>query len=340
MERAPLSSPNPPPGPFSEEAAPARILIVEDEAVIALNIAGILEAAGYEVVDVATNAEAALAAATREAPDLVLMDIRIRGNLDGIETAALLRERLAIPIVFLTAHADAQTLDRALATAPGGYVTKPFSEGTLRATIEVALRASTADRGMRRQLAELREQSLVDPLTGLHNRRHFDAVFSRELELARRESHAVGVILVDVDHFKSVNDRFGHAAGDQVLRDLARLLRGRMRTYDLVCRYGGEEIAIVVPGAGLANAAAIAEQLRQGIEALPFGGAMAGVTVTASFGVAAFPEHGRDAEALLVAADAALYRGKRDGRNRVETAEAPPRRERTTTLRNLRDPLS
>lgn len=314
----------------TQVATRARVLIVEDEALIARHLREIIAADGYEVVAVATNAGAAIEMARQLEPDLVLMDIRIKGDRDGIATAAAIRESRDIPVVFLTANADRATLDRALDTAPGGYLTKPFNEDSLRTTLAVALRSAKQlanlnhekraleqHRGQLQELADrFKAMSLVDPLTGLGNRRSLDEAMTAQLALARREQHDVGVIMVDLDHFKQVNDHYGHAAGDAVLRSVAQLLRFRLRAYDIVCRYGGEEMCVVVPGANAENTVAIADKLRKAIAELTV--PEAPKEITASFGVAVFPHH--HADELFAAADRALYKAKANGRNRVELA--------------------
>jgi diguanylate cyclase (GGDEF)-like protein len=316
-----------------------KILVVEDERLVALDLQGMLEDLGYDVVGVASSSEDALALVSASEPQLVLMDIRLEGRLDGIETAALMRRRLKAPIVYLTANADPATLQRALETEPAGYLAKPFSEQTLRATIEVALRRYQAESNLEGEKAQLtfqkraaeenaselatlaekfKRDSLVDPLTGLFNRRQLESVLSEQLALARREGSAVSVIILDVDKFKNLNDTYGHACGDQVLKAISTHLRARIRDYDIACRYGGEEMVVVVPGASVSDACAMAEKLRTGIEGLSYDLAGRKLTgVTASFGVACYPNHRDTPEGLLQAADAALYQAKAEGRNRV-----------------------
>ncbi|WP_194117128.1 sensor domain-containing diguanylate cyclase [Chitinilyticum piscinae] len=167
---------------------------------------------------------------------------------------------------------------------------------------------------------QLREQAIRDSLTGLFNRRYLEETLERELARAQREQGALSVIMLDVDHFKQVNDRFGHKAGDEVLRALGAYLRARSRSEDVACRYGGEEFAIVLPGAQLGDAVRRAESWREGFaaSALEVDGHV--LQVTLSLGVASFPSHASDAETLLNRADSALYAAKGHGRNRVETA--------------------
>src|SRR5712692_332044 len=170
------------------------------------------------------------------------------------------------------------------------------------------------------------EQALIDGLTGLANRRHAEASLETELQRAERFGGPLAFVLCDLDSFKSVNDRFGHVAGDDVLRELAGVLRETVRVVDVAARWGGEEFALILPATDAAGGARLAERAREALEArtiltqegIP-------VRVTASFGVAAFPEH-RTGEGLVAAADSALYEAKNRGKNRVERAQEPARR--------------
>jgi diguanylate cyclase (GGDEF)-like protein len=313
-----------------------RLLIVEDECIVAFDLSVALEDMGYSVVATAASFDEAVLAAEEQRPDLVLMDINIAGHIDGVEAGCLLRARHQVPLVYLTANVDATTLSRALATEPAGYLVKPYNEHSLRTTIEVAFRQHGVEKALRKshevereQLEKKCEQATTlarrfrreatrDPLTGLYNRRCLHHAVKREISFGQRDGHAVGLILLDLDRFKQLNDTFGHAAGDAALRAVADLLRTRLRIYDIACRYGGEEIVVVVPGASTVEAAALAEHLRAGIEGLRIGldGAIL-PTLTASFGVSSFPEHGWELGTVLDAADAALYQAKAAGRNQV-----------------------
>lgn len=163
----------------------------------------------------------------------------------------------------------------------------------------------------------LRDQSIHDPLTDLYNRRYLEETLGRKLLLAAREDHPVSVIMADLDHFKAVNDRHGHLAGDQVLRVFGALLKRHARSSDIYCRYGGEEFLLVLPRMTEASAVERAEQLRAALSTTPVGHGEALISMTASFGVATFPRDGCNGDELIAAADAALYRAKAAGRNRV-----------------------
>ena len=170
--------------------------------------------------------------------------------------------------------------------------------------------------------SDLRQLSIHDPLTGLYNRRYMEETLETEIRRAERKGHPIGVIMLDIDHFKAFNDGFGHAAGDQMLRSIGTLVLENLRAGDIACRYGGEEMLLILPEASTETAAHRAEELRTRAKALevrhldtPLG------PVTVSLGVAAYPAHGRTRDALLAAADASLYRAKEEGRDRVIVSE-------------------
>ena len=164
----------------------------------------------------------------------------------------------------------------------------------------------------------MRQLAYVDGLTGIHNRRYFEMRIVEELERASRFQGRMAIIMVDIDHFKRLNDEFGHLLGDEVLRDVAGILKQQLRKADLVCRYGGEEFAIVVPETTGENALTVAEKLRRQVASHPFPGVPRAVTI--SCGVADYPEHGATRDEVVAAADSALYIAKQQGRDRVVAA--------------------
>ncbi len=198
---------------------------------------------------------------------------------------------------------------------------------------ELALQA--ANQTLTQQLAEIQalqlklsEQVNRDPLTGLYNRRYLESTMARELARCRREEEPLSLMLLDVDHFKQINDRYGHPAGDEVLKKLALMLQ--MRSTDVVCRYGGEEFLLLLPDMPPAMALERAEQLRKHFEATVFQFGEHKIQATLSAGIAGYPDQGLTPDALIQSADLALYRAKTQGRNQVlvadahETQNAPP----------------
>jgi diguanylate cyclase (GGDEF)-like protein/PAS domain S-box-containing protein len=197
-----------------------------------------------------------------------------------------------------------------------------YRDITHRKKAEQALK--TANRHLNARLAqieqlqsELREQALRDPLTRLFNRRYLSETMERELKLAKREKRPVSVIIMDIDRFKKINDRHGHRVGDEFLTEISKLLQNHARGSDIICRYGGEEFLIVMPGANARAARKRAEQLRVQCEMMRISHNGKDLKVTLSFGVATYPTHGTEGEEIVIKADKALYTSKRKGRNCV-----------------------
>jgi diguanylate cyclase (GGDEF)-like protein len=170
--------------------------------------------------------------------------------------------------------------------------------------------------------AALREQSIRDPLTGLYNRRYMEEVLKQHLSHVTRHLHPLGIIMIDIDHFKNFNDLYGHAAGDRLLRELGQLLQKYIRGEDIACRYGGEEFILILPGISLEVAQQRAEHLQREAKRLQLHNPdQSYERITLSLGVAIYPQHGGNIETVLHAVDDALYRAKREGRDRVAVAE-------------------
>jgi diguanylate cyclase (GGDEF)-like protein len=312
-----------------------KILVVEDEAITAMDVETELSALGYRVCGIADDRESALRLFDGEQPELVLMDIRLAHGDNGIAIAAEMVARRDVAIVFLTAHSDAGTLSRALSVSPLAYLVKPFGSRELCATIEVAIDKHRKDleiRELARQLKAseadlvaakeaLAELAVTDPLTGLRNRRGLDQALDREWRRGGRDRTPLGIIMLDVDHFKAFNDAYGHVAGDDCLRRVAVVLREvATRGSDVVCRYGGEEFVILLPNTSDEGTRVVAERVVEGVQELRIAHAHSNaasvVTVSAGF-LAALPWVNDDPEHAMRQADNALYLAKHQGRNRA-----------------------
>jgi diguanylate cyclase (GGDEF)-like protein len=247
-------------------------------------------------------------------PDLILLDVDMP-DPDGFEVCKQLKglpATMSIPIVFLTGAGSTDEKIRGLELGAVDYITKPFDPAELRARVRAALRTKFL-------LDLLAKKAMIDGLTGLWNRTYFDQTMAAQLSLARRSGQAVSCILADLDHFKSVNDRFGHLTGDEALRIVAASFLTQCRIEDVVCRYGGEEFAVIVPNTPAEKASVLAERLRNAVQTLALKHRGRPVPITCSFGVA---DAICGADRIIEVADAALYQAKTQGRNRI--ALAPP----------------
>ncbi|MHA6717994.1 GGDEF domain-containing protein [Sphingomonas sp. RS6] len=215
----------------------------------------------------------------------------------------------------MTAHGEVQGLLQ-IATARPDSITELKRIEPLATAIADAMSLAVSNIALREKL---RTQALRDPLTGLYNRRYMEDALSRYASMAERSGASLSAIMIDLDHFKKLNDEFGHAMGDAVLRETAATIMGVLRPSDVACRYGGEELLVILPECALAEAMARAEVMRARIEALS---ATHDARISASFGVASMPECTRSHGDLLGIADAALYQAKEGGRNRVVAAPA------------------
>ncbi len=230
------------------EVPDTSILIVEDEGIVAQDLIETIERLGYRVAGVASEGVQAVYMAEELQPQLIIMDVGLRGEIDGIQAAQLIQERSHVPVIFLTGHRDLETLERAVRTGPLGYLVKPFQEVELRCSIEVAIhkhRAEIATRereeALRRNADLLTSLSLVDELTQLRNRRGFFELGEQALKVARRERHVLGLFFMDLNGLKQINDTLGHLVGDQALRETADALRRTFREADIIARLGGDE---------------------------------------------------------------------------------------------------
>ncbi len=310
-------------------AAPrATVLIADDSPTVRALVRFELETAGYAVVEAADGQEA-LTVARAGGVDVVLLDVEMP-VLDGYGAIVALKgdpETAELPVVFLTGRAEGGDVVEALRLGAQDYLCKPPQTSELLARVGAAVEVSGLRAELRRRTEELDRASRTDHLTGLHNRRHLDEQYQQLLSAARRHGVPLTVLIVDVDHFKRVNDTHGHPAGDAVLQEVASRIAASVRTEDVVGRWGGEEFLVLAPHSDLPGGAALAERLRAGVGAAPVVTAGTSLSVTVSVGGATTGgsrSGGRDDD-LLRTADANLYAAKAAGRDRCRvTPVAPP----------------
>jgi len=288
--------------------------MIVDDSPDALALARIrLAKEGLDVVCV-SDAAAGLDTARREEPDLVLLDLDMP-DISGFDVCRMLKadpDLCMIPVIFLTGSGNAEDKVRGLNIGAVDYITKPFDTFELQARVNAALRT--------KHLQDLLiERAHIDPLTGMSNRRALMTRLQQEWARFRRHGGLLSFIMADVDHFKRVNDTYGHSIGDKVLRGIAEVIVSQCRQVDLPARYGGEEFAITVPDETADGAASLAERCRQDIADRRLDLGDEEIRVTASFGVADASERSGP-DALIEAADQALYQAKQSGRDRVMTA--------------------
>jgi diguanylate cyclase (GGDEF)-like protein len=300
-----------------------KVLIAEDDVVSRRLLEATLIRWGYEVVVTRDGNEAWQALQKAEAPPLAILDWMMPG-MDGIEVCRKVRERGHEPYIYLillTTKGLKENIIEGLDAGADDYLTKPFNPSELQVRLRAGMRIIALQAELIKARETLRIQATHDPLTGLWNRRAILDILSTEVTRGQREHTVVAVVIVDLDHFKRINDTHGHAVGDATLCETANRMRASLRPYDAIGRYGGEEFLIVLPGCTAQTAAKLAERLCTNIgqEALAIAGKQ--LSVTSSLGVAAsdvVPV--LDVASLIRAADNALYRAKARGRNRVELA--------------------
>jgi diguanylate cyclase (GGDEF)-like protein len=310
------------------------ILVVDDLPQNIMAIEAVIADKGFDVIT-ASSGNDALRLSLKHDFALILLDVQMPG-MNGFEVARLIRSNPKtnqFPIIFVTAGMK-DLLDQIEGYETGAvdYLIKPFEPVILRSKVQVFRELylqrkvierfySNLEQLVEERTSELKEanrtishQAATDELTALYNRRYFNECLTAALSAARRHTYPLSMIMIDLDHFKNVNDTYGHSAGDLILKTFSDLLRDIIRTEDVAARWGGEEFIVLLPHTGSEAAAALAERIRAAFEQQS--GSTTMIALSASFGVAQSLESD-DADTLIRRADAALYQAKNEGRNRV-----------------------
>ncbi len=308
------------------ESTPA-ILLAEDDPVTRMLLTRFLKKAGYEV-DAVGDGTAALEKMIQRYYPILITDWEMPG-MDGVDLCKTLRNLQLdgyVYVLLLTARDAKEHMVAGLEAGADDYLIKPIYEPELLARLNTGRRILALEHSLRALNQKNRLLSITDELTGTYNRRQLMEQLPRELERCRRYAYPLSLVMCDIDHFKFVNDRFGHTAGDEVLQQFATRVQKSIRaSSDWIARYGGEEFMIVLPETANPGATFVAEKIRQVIAASPFETSAGSIELTASFGVASTaasgPTLGLRVDALITAADSCLYRSKQSGRNLATSTE-------------------
>jgi len=314
-----------------------KVLIVDDDRAVVQLVQAALAAHGYQFFD-AADGSAALTAIRDHRPDLVIMDVEMPG-LGGVEVCRIVKANQRetgfgfIPVILMTARQAVGKIE-GLELGADDFLVKPFDAAELSARVKSMLRLKALQDTLVQRNRELEEKqkellalSRTDPLTGLFNRRYFEERLTVEFARADRYHAPLSCLMLDIDHFKAINDSYGHAVGDRVLREIAKMASQLLRDVDLLARYGGEELVALLPETGPRQALRVGERIRQAIAALQLehrsaSGQSSAIRCTVSIGVASFPIPAIEShEGLLRAADASLYAAKWAGKNSVRQFE-------------------
>ncbi len=308
-----------------QDLATMKVLIADDSATSRAMLRTAVSGWGYQVVLAEHGAEAWDVLAQPDPPPIAILDW-VMPHMTGPEVCRKVREMRREPytyILLLTSKNTKGETVEGLEAGADDYIVKPFDQHELQVRLRVGKRIVDLQIDLLQAREELRDRANKDLLTMLPNRSAISTALEQELSRSHRDQRTVGIILLDIDHFKKINDTHGHFAGDAVLREAAARLRGNMRTYDQVGRYGGEEFLVVLPNCDLEQATQLAERMRQRLQASTMVVDGIEMSVSASFGVTVSDGSDRRFESFVRVADEALYRAKASGRNCVMSLALP-----------------
>lgn len=299
------------------------ILIAEDDPVSRMLLEKTLVKAGYDVATV-TNGREALESFSKKFFPIVLTDWMMP-EMDGLQLCRAIRKNISTGYVFIfiiTARDSIHNMVAGLEAGADDYLTKPINRPELMARLKTATRVLELEKSLKEANEEITILAITDTLTGCYNRTFMDEHLPKEIKRAIRYKHPISLIMLDIDHFKQVNDTYGHQAGDEVLKELVKSINRSIRCdVDWVARYGGEEFLVVFPETDFERAELLAERLRRDISQNTIRFKEKEIRITASFGVTGFtsPDTLKEVsyEAMISLADKSLYQAKEEGRNRV-----------------------
>ena len=312
----------------SSDKPRTKILVVDDSAPIRLWVKRQLETK-FDVYEADCSERAEVMLKDHEI-DLVLLD-NLLPDTTGIQFCSKVREHRStaeLPIIMISGAADQALIEEAFLAGTNDYIRKPLNAPEFQARVGLALDLKKKSDQIRDAMAELKAQSSIDPLTGVGNRFTFQSTGLREISKSRRSSKPVSLLILDIDYFKIINDRHGHLVGDEVLINFCQLLHRRKRSYDVLCRYGGDEFVMLLPTTTSQQAWTVADRVVAEVNQHSFHTKKGELSISASIGVATctpgsidYKSDLEELDGLLAAADQALYRAKGEGRNRVVVAE-------------------
>ncbi|MFC1834587.1 diguanylate cyclase [Thermodesulfobacteriota bacterium] len=295
----------------------SRVLVVDDDPMIRDVVVESIRLGGQDA-DFCEDGLEALEIVRNESYELIVTDMRLPG-MDGLSLIKRLQtDGVDVDVIVITGYATTENAVECMKAGALDYLIKPFTVSQIQLAVAKAL----DHRELRKRAKErefYRELSYVDSLTGVYNRRYFDEILEKELIKACAMRTSVVLLMIDIDDFKIYNDENGHPQGDEALTQLGRILKSACRGYDIVTRYGGEEFAIIFPGANKAHATELAERILMEVRAYPFEGEhrLPSGRLTVSIGVACFPWDTDNAQDLVQCSDSALYEAKKAGKNNV-----------------------
>lgn len=307
--------------------AKEKILLIEDNPLQAQQTKAVVENGGYQVT-LAENGSTGFKLAKTRPTDLILLDV-ILPDFSGEQICQWLKQdemTRSIPVIMLTAKSSIEDKVTGLQVGADDYLPKPFNDQELLARIQACLRTKMREdelRGERNQLEnqlkDVSQMAITDTITGLFNRRHFNDLLDKEFSRAKRFSEPLTCLMLDIDHFKTVNDTFGHPTGDLVLGEIGKILKEGVRLFEVAARYGGEEFVILFPKTAPPESWKPSMRILEAIAGHAFAGIPSGRIITVSIGIAGLPDAQINTkEELIRCADYALYKAKRGGRNRIE----------------------